>query len=151
MESHSVVTEDGYVLGLHRIPYSLRTGNRNYPVKKKVVLFQHGLMASDSLWLVGPTDKCLGNWTSFRHGHLRETWLESNCHPRTFWMRISSLTSFQVYWAAHHLIAFWMDYFKSLGSNWIGCSFHLKNPWQSGSKWAAAAAYSKCHSSLLLP
>jgi lysosomal acid lipase/cholesteryl ester hydrolase len=60
VEIHHVVTEDGYILELHRIPYSRRTKNRGRPANKKVVFFQHGLMATDSLFVINPTDKCLG-------------------------------------------------------------------------------------------
>ncbi|XP_014243861.1 lipase 3-like [Cimex lectularius] len=49
-ELHKVVTEDGYVLSLHRIlpPNGTDPGNR------MPVLLQHGVLASSDSWLVGP-------------------------------------------------------------------------------------------------
>ena len=49
VESHDVVTEDGYILTLHRLPQH-RPG-----VESEVVFLQHGLMSSSADWvLAGP-------------------------------------------------------------------------------------------------
>ena len=51
METHQVVTGDGYILSLHRIPvYGPRPGGR-----AQVVFLQHGLLSSSADWvLTGP-------------------------------------------------------------------------------------------------
>lgn len=56
-ESHEVVTEDGYVLTLFRIPYShkLRNQNENRPA----VLLQHGLFSNSDCWLTSGPDNSL--------------------------------------------------------------------------------------------
>ncbi|XP_067204979.1 gastric triacylglycerol lipase-like [Linepithema humile] len=50
-EAHIVLTEDGYLLTLHRIP-----GRKNSPS----VLLQHGLLSSSIDWIVSGRDKALG-------------------------------------------------------------------------------------------
>ncbi|XP_033224854.1 lipase 3-like [Belonocnema kinseyi] len=54
VEVHHVITEDGYILELHRIPGVI---NKTFSErkKKKVVLLLHGLLGSSATWLVtGP-------------------------------------------------------------------------------------------------
>ncbi|XP_004369964.1 lipase member K [Trichechus manatus latirostris] len=48
-EKHDVVTEDGYVLGIYRIPHGKGCSSRTAP--KPVVYLQHGLIASASNWI----------------------------------------------------------------------------------------------------
>jgi len=52
VEEHWVTTEDGYILGLHRIPAS----NKSAPA----ILLHHGLTSSSSEWIFGPPSKSLG-------------------------------------------------------------------------------------------
>ncbi|KAF5279945.1 hypothetical protein FQR65_LT15127 [Abscondita terminalis] len=52
-EAHRVVTEDGYVLTVHRIPP--RSGGNKGPV-----LLQHGLLLSSADWIVAGPQKALG-------------------------------------------------------------------------------------------
>ncbi|XP_037904465.1 lipase 3-like [Hermetia illucens] len=55
-ETHSVQTEDGYILGLHRIPYSPNNG----PVPEKPVIYlQHGLLCSSNDWIMAGPGKGL--------------------------------------------------------------------------------------------
>jgi len=54
-EEHPVVTEDGYVLTMHRIV------NTNIKNKDKPVVFlQHGLLCSSSDWVIGDRSKAFG-------------------------------------------------------------------------------------------
>jgi len=50
-EAHVVMTEDGYLLTLHRIP----GGNNSLPV-----LLQHGLLVSSADWIILGKGKALG-------------------------------------------------------------------------------------------
>lgn len=56
-EEHSLTTEDGYNLMIHRIPGSPLWKNRG---KKKVVFMQHGILASSDSWVVFGPGKDLG-------------------------------------------------------------------------------------------
>lgn len=49
VEVHHVVTEDGYILGMHRIPQ-----------KGPPVFLAHGLTSSSAQWVFGPPEKSLG-------------------------------------------------------------------------------------------
>ena len=52
VEIHDVVTEDGYILTLHRIPASNQTS-------PPVVFLQHGLMSSSADWVISGPDHAL--------------------------------------------------------------------------------------------
>ncbi|EDW84938.2 uncharacterized protein Dwil_GK12870 [Drosophila willistoni] len=55
VEHHHIVTEDGYVVGVFRIPYSHKLQNQNEV--RPIVLIQHGLMSCSDAWiLAGPND-----------------------------------------------------------------------------------------------
>lgn len=54
---HDVVTEDGYILEMHRIPHGLN--NPNPDPQRPVVLLMHGLLCSSADWVVTGTDKGL--------------------------------------------------------------------------------------------
>ncbi|KAH8295303.1 hypothetical protein KR018_009740, partial [Drosophila ironensis] len=55
VETHRVVTQDGYILGLHRIPYSpLRSAKSN--ASRPVFLLLHGILMSSDCWVIsGPS------------------------------------------------------------------------------------------------
>ncbi|CAN6574204.1 unnamed protein product [Malus baccata var. baccata] len=55
-QEHKVTTEDGYILGLQRIPMG-RSGDET--PNKKPVLLQHGLLVDASAWLLNPPDQAL--------------------------------------------------------------------------------------------
>ena len=57
-EEHHVLTSDGYILGIHRVPGAKNEG----PVKasKPVALLAHGLLASSSQWIFGPAYNSMG-------------------------------------------------------------------------------------------
>lgn len=64
-ETHRVVTEDGYILELHRIPHGKgqQSVNSNIPLGKPVFI-QHGLGGSDVDWIVSPSNRNVGNLIS---------------------------------------------------------------------------------------
>ncbi|XP_073819696.1 lipase 3-like [Musca autumnalis] len=52
-ETHEVVTEDGYILTVFRIPYSHKLQNQN--AQRPIVLIQHGLFSCSDAWMcIGP-------------------------------------------------------------------------------------------------
>jgi hypothetical protein len=52
-----VVTEDGYILEIHRIPAV--QGNKINRAKNKCVFFQHGLLDSSESWVCNSEKNCL--------------------------------------------------------------------------------------------
>ena len=58
-ETHEVVTEDGYILQMHRIPFG-----KNSPlvegVERPAVYLQHGLLCSSADYVMGIPEKSLG-------------------------------------------------------------------------------------------
>lgn len=56
LELHSVKTEDGYILEMHRIPDSPHAPNRT---RKRPVIIMHGLLDSSSGFLLMDKDDCL--------------------------------------------------------------------------------------------
>ena len=66
-ETHIVTTEDGYILQMHRIPYSKNDQFDRNPTtgSRPVVFLQHGLMGSSEKWVLSwskPTES-LGSLT----------------------------------------------------------------------------------------
>ncbi|KAM5322553.1 lipase member J [Glossophaga mutica] len=58
-EEYDIVTEDGYILGLYRIPYG-KTKNDNKSAQRLVVYLQHGLLTSASSWISNLPNNSLG-------------------------------------------------------------------------------------------
>ena len=59
VEEHYVVTEDGYILCLHRIPYG-RNNETESSGPRQPVFLGHALIADSSEWVFGPPKKSLG-------------------------------------------------------------------------------------------
>lgn len=59
VEEHTVITEDGYILGMHRIPFG-QNGSYNDGLTRPPVFLAHGLTSSSSQWVFGPPTKALG-------------------------------------------------------------------------------------------
>lgn len=73
-EKHYVITEDGYILGLFRLPLKARCSK-----SKGVIIFMHGLyLSSDDCLIPGPgkahcyvcSDNCYGVWAPNVRGSL---------------------------------------------------------------------------------
>lgn len=56
-ESHAVLTDDGYILTIHRIPYSKNATSKVSP--RKTVLLHHGLLGSSADWIIPGPEKGL--------------------------------------------------------------------------------------------
>ncbi|CAF3419845.1 unnamed protein product [Rotaria sp. Silwood1] len=54
-EEHKVITNDGYILGVFRIPYGRKSSAKGRPV-----LLQHGLLDSATTWVMNFPDQSLG-------------------------------------------------------------------------------------------
>ncbi|XP_049873917.1 lipase 3-like [Pectinophora gossypiella] len=53
LEEHEVITSDGYILTMHRIPHG--RDNNNQPGDRPIVFLMHGLLSSSADWvLMGP-------------------------------------------------------------------------------------------------
>jgi lysosomal acid lipase/cholesteryl ester hydrolase len=57
VEIHNVTTADGYILTLHRIPYSPKSPAAP---NKPVVFLQHGILASSADWIILGPENSLG-------------------------------------------------------------------------------------------
>ena len=60
LEVHHVVTEDGYILEMKRIPGSPKCHHHDGPSGKKPVLLQHGMFSSDHVYLLNSNENALG-------------------------------------------------------------------------------------------
>ncbi|XP_061717352.1 lipase 3-like [Cydia pomonella] len=59
-ESHMVITDDGYILTLHRIPHAkMGNGSRHVESPRKTVLLHHGLLGSSADWVIAGPEKGL--------------------------------------------------------------------------------------------
>ena len=56
MEEHQVITKDGYILGLHRIPHGKNNGTGK---SRPAVLLGHCMVGSSVIWSFGPEDHSL--------------------------------------------------------------------------------------------
>ncbi|XP_068082718.1 gastric triacylglycerol lipase isoform X2 [Anabrus simplex] len=56
-ESHTVVSEDGYILTLHRIPFGKKSPGKT---KRQPVFLQHGIVSSSVDWVIMGPEKSLG-------------------------------------------------------------------------------------------
>lgn len=68
VESHQVVTQDGFILTLHRIPYGRHgdASGENRVQGRQPVFLQHGLLSSSACWLMAEPEKALGrNWHNY--------------------------------------------------------------------------------------
>ena len=53
-----MTTEDGYSLGIHRIPHG--KDEEGSKVSRPPVLLAHGMMGSSAQWIFGPPEKSMG-------------------------------------------------------------------------------------------
>eukprot|EP00095_Tigriopus_kingsejongensis_P005003 maker-scaffold139_size317827-snap-gene-0.14 protein:Tk05003 transcript:maker-scaffold139_size317827-snap-gene-0.14-mRNA-1 annotation:"lipase 3" len=60
VETHTVVTEDCYILEMHRIPYGKTNGPAKQGEARPAVYLQHGLLCSSADWVMGIPEKSLG-------------------------------------------------------------------------------------------
>ncbi len=65
LETHDVVTEDGYILEIDRLP---KSGEESFlgsaKSNKPVVFIQHGLESASSKYILGPSGKVFTPYTN---------------------------------------------------------------------------------------
>ena len=59
IEEHEVITQDGYILTLHRIPYGLQNNEASQETRRQPVILAHCLMGSSAVFAYGPTNNSL--------------------------------------------------------------------------------------------
>ncbi|CAK1590786.1 unnamed protein product [Parnassius mnemosyne] len=126
-EEHTVITEDGYVLTLFRIP---KGKNCHFTVQRTPVLIMHGLLLSSDSWIdSGPeaglayliSDDCYDLWAGNVRGNYysrNHTRMNPDVDPE-FWK--FSLNEFGVY-DLPAIIDYILDYTRSIKLNYIGYS-----------------------------
>ena len=62
VEIHNVITEDGYILEIHRLPCGRLDCERNFTNGKQPILMQHGLAGSSADWVFMGPNRALGNY-----------------------------------------------------------------------------------------
>ena len=64
-EIHEVVTEDGYILEMHRIPHGkhVNSSGKAKNGTRPVAFLQHCLMCSSADWVLAGPEKSLGKYT----------------------------------------------------------------------------------------
>ena len=61
VDVHDIVTEDGYTLQLHRIPYSPKDNeDAQWRKARSPILLVHGLAGSSADWIITGPEKALG-------------------------------------------------------------------------------------------
>ena len=60
IETHVVITEDCYILEMHRIPYGKKSPHVQGESPRPAVYLQHGLLSSSTDWVMGTPEKYLG-------------------------------------------------------------------------------------------
>ncbi|XP_068679321.1 lysosomal acid lipase/cholesteryl ester hydrolase-like isoform X2 [Montipora foliosa] len=60
VEEHTVQTEDGYRLQIHRIPAGRNDDPNSYTAQKSVIFLQHGLMCDSSNWVINMANESFG-------------------------------------------------------------------------------------------
>ena len=58
-ETHEIITQDGYILNMHRIPFGKQSPLED-GVKKPAIYLQHGLLCSSADWVMWTEEKSLG-------------------------------------------------------------------------------------------
>ena len=61
IETHTVITEDCYILQMHRIPFGKKSPHVKGEDPRPAVYLQHGLLCSSADWVMGAPEKSLGN------------------------------------------------------------------------------------------
>ena len=59
VEEYDVVTDDGYIINIQRIPHG-RNGSLSEAGSKQVIFLQHGLLSASSCWVLNLANESFG-------------------------------------------------------------------------------------------
>ena len=59
IEEHSIQSEDGYIITLHRIPHGHGQNSYNNNIERPAVLLAHCMMGSSAVFTFGPSNQSL--------------------------------------------------------------------------------------------
>ena len=65
-ETHEIITQDGYILNMHRIPFGKQSPLEE-GVKKPAIYLQHGLLCSSADWVMWTEEKSLGMLIQYQY------------------------------------------------------------------------------------
>ena len=65
-ETHEIITQDGYILNMHRIPFGKKSPLEE-GVKKPAIYLQHGLLCSSADWVMWTEEKSLGMLIQYQY------------------------------------------------------------------------------------
>lgn len=60
IETHTVITDDCYILQMHRISFGKNSPQVKGEAPRPAVYLQHGLLSSSADWVLGIPEKYLG-------------------------------------------------------------------------------------------
>lgn len=97
LEIHQVVTKDGYILELHRIPHGLTEAKLPRSREKSVVFLMHGIYCTSGVFSINHRDKSLPYiladkgydvWLGNQRGtpfSMRHTYLDAKKNKEKYW------------------------------------------------------------------
>jgi hypothetical protein len=92
MELHTVTTEDGYILEMHRIPHG--RDRDNSPGPRPVVFLMHGLLSSSADWVVTGPGCAFGNFLLILRLTYIHTYVPLTLYPRRGSRGISDIDTY---------------------------------------------------------
>ena len=129
LEVHHVVTEDGYILEMKRIPGSKKCNQKSANgLRKKPVFLQHGMMSGDHVYLLNSNENALGKFTitfkSFNPGR----WLVVNTNQLHLVMIIIIFNRLELVDKDFKIYGIYQLIFWRIGVSTCGWVIHVEPP-----------------------